>query len=419
MNIGLTLSMCGGSGGMAGINAQLATLLSSALIPTRDGVLTVTSDATVDPITGAAVGANTANGRTLNVGGYSFPGAALLAQRASSSLFGAATGGTGLASNSTSAGAYPSVRRIVEDATLSSHNAFTGSIVLTDGSNYVISAYIKAFGTGRYLAIYLDGGANRFGAIFDPVTGAPTSYAVGNGVVVRSSARLLASGYWLVQVTGNSPTWGGSPILQLRMNAAAAVANYTGDGVSGIDISGYKCELGEYATTPHNWDGGAISRQANLISWNQALSTTAGTVLAVGMPYGRSGTVASSSFPRLYEANLNGRMYVDIGTPRYSAQRVDTLAANNIVNTATSSPTAGAQKIVSQRFDAASNRITIDGITVSSAAPTTPFLAATPLTIGNDTILANPFDGWVALALFNTALSDSDVALITAYSSIV
>ncbi len=423
MQLALSLSMCSSSGGMAGVNAQLAALLSSALIPGRDGVLTVTSDATVDPITGAAVPANTANGRTLNVGGYSFPGAALLAQRASTTITGGGTlTGTqiGLLSNTTAAGDYPTVRTFVEDTSAATHQALLPlGVTLTPATNYVASVLVKR-GTGtRHFALAItDLITNNFTARFNLDTGVVTTGAVGGGSVVGSGVISRGNGWYILYVAGASSAWAANGSLVGGL-ATAAATSYTGDGSSSMQIVGYKVEPGTYPTSIHSLDGGgAVSRQANLLSWNQALSLTAGTVFGVYIPYGSGGTLTGSS-PRLYGCADGSLLAQTAGAKTFLARRVDTLAANNGVTSGLQTVAAGQQSIVTQRFDAVSNRITNGGVTVSSAAPTLPFVAATPIIIGNIAALGAHLDGWVGILLFPTALSDSDVALLTSYSSIV
>lgn len=416
--LGLGLTFCGGSGGGTGpFDPRIATLLSTALIPTRDGVLTTVSSATVDPITGAAVLANTPNGRTLTIGSFSFPGAALLAQRATTGLYGAASNTSNLASNTAAMGALHTERTIVENGAGGNHQSGSSAVALTDGVNYAVSSYVRRGVGARNVSLYLASGGNAVEVIFNLDTGAVTPATTGTTAFVRASARLNSTGEWICQMTVNASAWGGSVVFFQRLVQGTTLA-YTGDGTSSLIISGYQVEQGEYATTPLNWDGGTMPRAAASYSWAQSLSLTAGTVVAVGMPYGWN-TGQNTAIGRVYDAAGTGILFCNAGANGYTAQRTDSLVAINSAPTGAVSSVAGQQKVITQRFDATSNRITVDGVTVSSAAPTLPFAAATPLIIGNRAALDRFFDGWVSIILFNTALSDSDVALLTSYSSIV
>lgn len=395
-------------------NATLKRLLDEALIPTRNGIVTPTTSACVDPISGASIPSNTVNGRTLNVGPYSFVGAALRAERATTGVCGAASVTfSNLASNTTAAGDYPIQRTIVEDSANAGHITGTPAFALTNSVNYVISIYVKRGVGSRNLTMYVDAtGTDRAGGTLDISTGAIAPVTNGTASVVRSSARLLSTGWWLFQITITATAWGANPTLYLRMSNTTVQSSYLGDGVSSLVTSALQCELGEYATMPLAWDGSAgVSRVAQLNSWNQALSLTAGTVVAVKMNYGWSDTFGPAN-PRMYNANNNGILWYTPSTQSYKDWRVDTLAANNQATSAATPSLAGVQQIVTQRFDAASNRITVKGATVSSAAPTLPFAAATPLIIGNDAALGNPADGWVSLLLFNRALTDAEEFLL-------
>ena len=405
-----------------GTNPRLDWLISQMLIPGYNGgALTVTSDATVNPGTGAAVGANTAQGKDVLIGSQRFPGAALLAQRGSSSIFGAASVSSQLASNTTAAGDYPTVRTLIESTVNNVHGAATASVLLTDGVNYGVSTYVRLNpgSASRCMFIVLQQSSNYAGVSINLSTGATATINNGTASVVRSSARQLANGWWFLQATVTATAWGGNCLINQSMAlTVGSVAAYTGDGISGIQIAGYKCELGENATTPHNWDGGVVSRQANLLSWAQALSTTAMTIIALCMPYGRSAGSGSGT-PRLYDAASNARAYYNVGSQLYSCERTDSFPASNAVNSPSAPAVAGQQKIIVQRFDATSNRITVDGVTVSSAAPTMPLAAATPTIIGNRAGADASFDGHVALICLFSIASDADVALIVNNTYIV
>lgn len=399
-------------------NAQLNALIAEALIPTRDGVLTTLSDATPNPITGANVPANTPNGRSINFGGRQIANAALLAQRATTGLYGAASTSTNLLSNTTAAGDYPIQRTIVESTATGFHRASAASVALTDGVNYVASVYIKR-GTGsRNLTFDVFAGGNGASSIVDLSAGTITPSAFGTASAVRASIRLLASGYYFAQMTFSASAWGASPTLNFYITSGIT-SSYTGDGLSSLIISGYQVEAGEYATTPLNWDGGAVSRAAASYSWAQSLSLTAGTVVAIVMPYGRNGLEGGVD-ARVYDSLGNSFInYAASGSGGYNTRRTDSLAALNDANSAVKLAVAGQQKVVTQRFDVASNRVTVDAVTVSSTAPTLPFAAASPVLIGGNASLIRQFDGWVGVLLFARALSDAEVALIVANTAII
>jgi hypothetical protein len=293
-------------------------------------------------------------------------------------------------------------------------------VALTDGIDYCASVLVKRGVGTRNLLLDVDrSDVNTFGARFDLTAGTTVIQAsVGNGVFVRSSIRSLGDGWYLCQVTGNSPAWGGNVRMRCRM-VSGATATYTGDGVSSLILSGYKTEDGGYATPPHNWDGGVVSRVANRLSWAQSLDLAAGTVFAWGLPYGWAGLINTPT-PRLYDAtpSTGYLLYQGSGAGEYACIRTDALVAPNGTTSAAKPAIAGQQKIVTQRFDATSNRITVDGVTVSSAAPTLPFAAATPVIIGNRSALDRYFDGNVAIGILARAASDAEVAAIVASSYI-
>ena len=398
--------------------AVLDRIIAKLLIPTVDGTVASTSTATVDPDTGAAVAANTPNGKLVTIGSRRFPGAALRAERATTGTHGAISSSTGLSINTPAVGDYPTVRTIVEDGATSGHRAFATAVALTDGVNYVLSAYIKRGNGTRNAAITATSAANAAQAFINFDTGAVTPSVVGNAVVVRSSARRLSTGYWFVQMTYNSPAWGTSVFALVDM-VNEGVVTYAGDGVSSLKTSAFQNELGEYATMPLAWDGSAgVSRIAQLNSWNQALDTSVGAVYARVLPYARSGTVAAGVRCQIYDGTTsNGWLRYEPVSQVYEAGRIDSVPNNRQVLSASIPASAGSQLSMVQRWDAASNRITNAGTTVSSGAPAMPFTAEASIVIGNIAALGRAFEGHVFLALTRPGLTltDAEISYLDRY----
>lgn len=404
-----------------GNSATLNALIAEMLITGRDGVVTTTrAGVEPNPLGGADATANNPVTRILKIGNTSIPGAVFLAQGTRTNLMGVMTGGSnGLSSNTAAPGSRPSERTLVENTGNSDHRAGYLSISVSAATNYCVSFQVKR-GVGNrnvYVQLY-DGVANGFSATFNLDTFAViTNVAFGGGAFVRASVTALPGGWALCQITGNSSTWNASLANALILFCAGSTQSYTGDGTSSLIISGYQVEQAEYASGPIVWDGGAGSvRNASLHSWNQSLATPAGTMISIAQPYGWSQAYYDAATRRLYDG-VNGITGRTGGS--WFAQRVDNVAANLNVTSANAVPVSLATSIIAQRWDAASNRITAGGVTVSSAAPSLPFAAATPLIIGNRAALDLPGDGWVANLLFPRALTDAEVALIAASSIII
>ena len=141
-------------------------------------------------------------------------------------------------------------------------------------------------------------------------------------------------------------------------------------------------------------------------------------MISIPMGYGWSDTFGPAA-GRMYDGLSTGGMQHNTAAQTFSAYRTDALVAANLATSAAVSMNAGQQRVVVQRWDAASNRIRINGVNVASAAPTLPFAASTPIIIGNNAGLTGALDGWSACVLFPSVLSDADSDLFASYSSIV
>ncbi|WP_313081273.1 hypothetical protein [Atlantibacter sp.] len=149
---------------------------------------------------------------------------------------------------------------MVEDTSATiEHYASDRGIVLTAGTTYCYSVFVKAFTSPRNLYLRV-AGASVAGTYFNPVTG---SWA-GNG----GGAQFINRGFedvgngiyrvWMVFTAAASQ----STVIRIQL-ANGVTASYTGDGVSGIYFWGAQLEEGTFPTSYIQTTTAAATRAAD------------------------------------------------------------------------------------------------------------------------------------------------------------
>lgn len=136
-------------------------------------------------------------------------------------------------------------QKAVAPAASSSHRAVQSGIAVFAGANYVLSAYFKPNGYNfGLLRVSQSGGAtNAINAVFDLSGGVVSSTsAIGSAVIIATSITPVGSAWFRCSLTFQT----GDTAIQvdLRPLPTSAVANYTGDGVSGCYLWGSQLTQG-------------------------------------------------------------------------------------------------------------------------------------------------------------------------------
>ncbi|WP_290503215.1 MULTISPECIES: phage head spike fiber domain-containing protein [unclassified Leclercia] len=152
---------------------------------------------------------------------------------------------------------------LVEDTASAEHYAQDRNIVLTSGTIYCYSVFVKAHTNSRLLYLRVATGTTA-GVFFDPVAGAFVGGAVGAHYLDRGFDDLGNGLYrvWMSLTAGATQ----SSVFRLQLAKDGVTASYAGDGVSGLYIWGAQLEAGPVPTSYIPTEGSTVTRGADY--WN-------------------------------------------------------------------------------------------------------------------------------------------------------
>ena len=160
-----------------------------------------------------------------------------------------------------------------EDSSNGSHFAYK-DFNLTNGSTYTISIFAKSNGANRNLR-FGDGGvgwSSGFNGVFNLTDGTAT------GGDIES----MGDGWYRCSVTGTTNATTSRLIIYSTLGTATS---YQGDGSSGVFLYGFQLEVGAYATSyiPNHGESGGVTRAADSCLGTGAsdvIGQTEGTIFA-------------------------------------------------------------------------------------------------------------------------------------------
>jgi len=122
------------------------------------------------------------------------------------------------------------------------YKLFTGAI----STAYCGSIYLKAGGYSKVQVYFGNTGFNstNYGGTFDLAAGTTNTILNGSTVTITS----VGNGWYRITVTATSDADGGNYVFAITLLDASYIANFTGDGTSGIYLWGAQVELGSAAT---------------------------------------------------------------------------------------------------------------------------------------------------------------------------
>lgn len=155
---------------------------------------------------------------------------------------------------------------VVEDTAGSEHYTQDRNIVLTAGTTYCYSLFVKAHTNPRNLYIRVASGSTAQ-SFFDPSTGDWVGNAGGADYVSRGFENIGNGIYrvWMVFTAALSQ----STVIRIQL-ASGVTASYTGDGVSGLNVWGGQFEEGAFPTSYIKTDSAAATRTEDLWSISNA-----------------------------------------------------------------------------------------------------------------------------------------------------
>jgi len=158
---------------------------------------------------------------------------------------------------------------VVEDTAATEHYTQDRNIVLTAGTTYCYSVFVKAHTSPRNLYLRVASGSTAQ-AFFDPVTGDWAGNGGGTEFVSRGIEN-TGNGIYRIWMTFTAAL-SQSTVIRLQL-ANGVTASYTGDGVSGIYVWGAQLEESPFPTSYIKTAASTATRAPDL--WDMP-STNAG-----------------------------------------------------------------------------------------------------------------------------------------------
>lgn len=148
---------------------------------------------------------------------------------------------------------------VVEDTAATEHYTQDRNIVLTAGTTYCYSVFVKAHTSTRNLYLRVASGSTS-GVFFDPLSGAWVGSGTGTQFVDRGFEDFGNGIYrvWMVFTAALSQ----STVIRIQL-ASGVTASYTGDGVSGLYVWGAQLEDSPFPTSYIKTEASAATRTAD------------------------------------------------------------------------------------------------------------------------------------------------------------
>jgi hypothetical protein len=157
-------------------------------------------------------------------------------------------------------------KKLVEDTATGSHIGVPASVAVAANTSYTAQYVVKASGRTKFsleavTAVSWSPTSPR--VIYDLVAMTASGSSGATGTI-----KAIGGDRYRVTWTAMTGAAGFSTAVYAFLLNSAGVASYTGDGVSGIYISGYQLEAGSFATSLIVGEGSQVTRSADIPSVN-------------------------------------------------------------------------------------------------------------------------------------------------------
>jgi hypothetical protein len=238
-----------------------------------------------------------------------------------------------------------SVYKFIPSAPNASFRELQQNIIVTAGTTYCFSQYVKA---DNYTFVQIIGSGVAFGTFnvnWDLSTGAETAFTAGTSTVVARGIINAGNGFYRVwaAVTALSTTSGRMAVNYIGTSTAARGAAWVADGVNGYQIYGAQLEAGAFPTSYIPTEATAVTRNAdnatmtgtNFSDWYNA---TEGALQTVSTTISTTQPASTGATLFLDGSNFMATFFGDVNKPRMLVRNANVFDVNTTASVAQSSP---------------------------------------------------------------------------------
>jgi hypothetical protein len=265
-----------------------------------------------------------------------------------------------------------------------------------------VSAIVRPVGSRRlYLNAIVVMGA---GALFDFAGAGSVIATAGTAGNLSASIRPLASGFYLVTLTGTGTGTANNVWFQLATSAHSTATDqtYTGDGTSGMLVWATQLEEAAFASSYIPTVASTVTRAADLVT-----ATLSGYATAVTLFGELACTQFAGTGPRFFQ-------WGDVKAFRQTATETRFAADASGVFAIKTGIAAGPQKVAGIYTVGAGSKMTVNGASVATGADTGVAIPAGAFYFGNVSGADRPSNDYLRrVAIFPLALTDAQLTAIT------
>ena len=299
--------------------------------------------------------------------------------------------------------------KLVEGTNNGGHTAYKLNASISSGINYTYSVFVK--GTERVLQMVLSSSFSANFCNFDLSDGTIGS----NNGLVDSNITSFSNGWYRCDITAlSNGTTAHLELILAESKTSSRYTTYQGNGTSSIYIYGAQLEVGTYPTSYIPTQGSAVTRLADscINSGNeQVINSTEGVL------YAEISALADDSSSRkiaLNDGTGNNQITVSYGSGGSNIiQSIVYDGTSVVVDMSYSSINITNYNKIAIKYTSGNSSLWVNGVEVDTDNAAFSGLSLSDLSFNNGGT-NNPFYGNIKdVRIYNTALSDSELAALT------
>jgi len=313
------------------------------------------------------------------------------------------------ANNTISPNGTQNADRALETAANAYHDILNLNAILSAGSTYTFSCFVK-FAGREFIYLFISNGIAAAAVKFNIQTGVALGTAL--GTVVSSKIENYGNGWYRCSVVYTSAILSGATLAVSTTNTGAlSLAPYTGDITKGIYIWGAQLEVGSYATSYIPTVASTVTRNADVIS-KTGISSLIGQT--EGTLYAEISAQASSTnnWFQILDGTANNWIFIglDVNTFRGFVR----LGSSTVFSDTSFVLTNGVPAKIALAYKSGDIALYINGIQRAvSSATFTPSASIDRVIFGDLNNAPNEASKYKSAILFKTRLTNTELAQLT------